>query len=177
MLMGHWEEPVIPLYSLHMAMYAIRAYLLHSIHRKACRETKWTIHDRAPLTSSKQISTRIEAPLNLGTSCMVWDGKWATTHGSTLFGTEVCPFFPPGLTLVFDTVSASAEKHFRCQNNKQYIPILHEVLMTHEYPDLRMSFNYLTGQNRDNKCALRGTKLPSLLTNSALNNRGLRSRR
>ena len=57
------------------------------------------------------------------------------------------------LTLI---VSASAEKHFRCQN-LQYIPILWEVLMTHEYPDLRMSFNYLTGQNRDNKRALRPT--------------------
>ena len=40
---------------------------------------------------------------------------------------------------------------------------------------LRMSFNYLTGQNRDNKCALRGTKLPSPLANSASNNRGPRS--
>ena len=45
--------------------------------------------------------------------------------------------------------------------------------MTHEYPDLRMSFNYLTGQNRDNKRALRGSKLPSPLANSASNNRGL----
>ena len=44
--------------------------------------------------------------------------------------------------------------------------------MTQEYPDLRMSFNYLTGQNRDNKRALRGTKLPSLLANSALIDQG-----
>ena len=49
------------------------------------------------------------------------------------------------------------------------------VLVTHEYPDLRMSFNYLTGQNRDNKRALRGTKLPSLLANSASIDWGLRS--
>ena len=45
--------------------------------------------------------------------------------------------------------------HFRCQNNKKYTPILREVLITHEYPDLRMSFNCLTGQSRDNKRALR----------------------
>ena len=49
--------------------------------------------------------------------------------------------------------------HFQCQNNKKYIPILRGVLVTHEYPDLRMSFNYLTGQNRDNKCALRRHKV------------------
>ena len=64
---------------------------------------------------------------------------------------------------------------FRCQNNKKYIPILRNVLVTHECPDLRMSFNYLTGQNRDNKRALRGKKLPSLLANSASIDRGLRS--
>ena len=88
-LMGCREEPVIPLHSLHTAMYAIWAYLLPCNHRKACRETKWTIRDRAPLASSKQISLSIEAPLNSGTSCMVWDGKWTTTHDSTLFGQEV----------------------------------------------------------------------------------------
>ena len=103
MLMGHREEPVIPLHSLHTAMYAIRVYLLPSNHRKACRETKWTICDRAPLASSKQISISVEASLNSGTSCMVRDGKWATTHNSTLFGQEVHPYFLPGLTLVFDT--------------------------------------------------------------------------
>ena len=65
--------------------------------------------------------------------------------------------------------------HFRCQNNKKYVPILGNALVTHEYPDLRMSFKYLTGQNRDNKRALRGTKLPSLLANSASIDRGLRS--
>ena len=35
---------------------------------------------------------------------MVQDGKWATTHDSTLFGQEVHPYFPPGSTLVFDTI-------------------------------------------------------------------------
>ena len=65
--------------------------------------------------------------------------------------------------------------HFRCQNNKKYILILRNVLVTHECPDLRMSFNYLMGENRDNKCALRGKKLPSLLANSASIDRGLRS--
>ena len=34
---------------------------------------------------------------------MVRDGKWATTHDSTLFGQELRPYFPPGSTLVFDT--------------------------------------------------------------------------
>ena len=34
---------------------------------------------------------------------MVWDGKWAITHDSTLVGQEVRPYFPPGSTLVFDT--------------------------------------------------------------------------
>ena len=102
-LMGRREEPVIPLHSLHTAMYAIQAYLLPCNHCKACRETKWTIQDRATLASSKQISISIEAPLNSGTSCMVRDGKWATTHDSTLFGQEVHPYFPPGSTLVFDT--------------------------------------------------------------------------
>ena len=65
--------------------------------------------------------------------------------------------------------------HFRCQNTKKYIPILWNVLVTHKCPDLRMSFNYLTGQNRDNKHTLRGKKLPSLLSNSASIGRGLRS--
>ena len=74
-------------------MYAIRAYLLPCNHRKACRETKWTIRDRALPANSKQISLSIEAPLNSGTLCMVRDGKWATTHDSTLFGQEVRPYF------------------------------------------------------------------------------------
>ena len=97
------KEPVIPLHSLHTAMYAIWAYLLPCNHHKACRETKSTIRDRAPLVNSKQISISIEAPLNTGTLRMVRDGKRATTHDSTLFRPEVCPYFPPGLTLVFDT--------------------------------------------------------------------------
>ena len=96
-------SPVIPLHSLDTAMYAIQTYLLPCNHRKACRETKWTSRDRALPTNSKQISLSIEAPLNSGTSCMVRDGKWATTHDSTLFGQEVRPYFPPGSTLVFDT--------------------------------------------------------------------------
>ena len=136
---GHREEPIIPLHSLHTVMYTIQAYLLPSNHRKACWQTKWTIRERAPLTSSKQFSISIEVPLNSGTSCMVRDGKWATSHDTTLVGQEVRPYFPPGSTLVFDAD--------RCQNNKKYTPILRGVLMTHEYPDLRMSFNYLTGQN------------------------------
>ena len=102
-LMGRREELVIPLHSLHTTMYAIWAYLLPCNHRKACRETKWTIHHRATLTSSKQISVSIEAPLNSGTSYLVRDDKWATTHDSTLFRQEVRPYFQPGLTLVFDT--------------------------------------------------------------------------
>ena len=102
-LMGRREEPVIPLLSLDTALYAIRACLLPCNHRKACRETKWTICDRALPANSKQISLSIEAPLNSGTSCMVRDGKWATTHDSTLFGQEVHPYFLPGSTLVFDT--------------------------------------------------------------------------
>ena len=100
---GCWEEPVIPFHSLDMAMYTIRAYLSPCNHRKACRETKWTIRDRAPPTYSKQISLSIEAPFNSGTSCMGQDGKWATTHDSSLYGQEVHPYFPPGSTLVFDT--------------------------------------------------------------------------
>ena len=64
---------------------------------------QWTIRDRALPTNSKQISLSIEAPLNSGTSCMVRDGKWATTHDSTLFGQEVLLYIPPGSTLVFDT--------------------------------------------------------------------------
>ena len=99
-LMGGWEESVIPLHSLDTVMYAIQAYLLPCNHRKACRETKWTIRNRALPANSKQISLSIEAPLN---SYMVRDGKWATTHDSTLFGQEVHPYFPPGSTLVFDT--------------------------------------------------------------------------
>ena len=102
-LMGCREEPVIPLHSLDTAMYTIRAYLLPCNRCKACRETKWMIHDRALPANSKQISLSIEAPLNSGTLCMVRDGKWATTQDSTLFGQEVHPYFPPGLTLVFDT--------------------------------------------------------------------------
>ena len=80
-----------------------RAYLLPCNHRKACRETKWTIRDAALPANSKQISRSIETPLNSGTSCMVRDGIWATTHDSTLFGQEVRPYFPPRSTLVFDT--------------------------------------------------------------------------
>ena len=200
-LMGCWEVTVIPLHSLDTAMYAIQAYLLPCNHRKTCRETKWM--------NSKQISLSIEAPLNSGTSCMVRDGKWATTHGSTLFGQEVGPYFPPGSTLVWHWLFS----HFWCQNNKKYIPILRNILVTHECPDLLnswsrvtfiaafkwrklcvvttnactssscllscwlfwMSFNYLMGQNRDNKHALRGKKLPLLLANSALIDWGLQS--
>ena len=103
-LTGRREELVIPLHSLHTAMYAIWAYLLPSNHRNACRETKWRIRDRPPLASSKQISISIEATLHSGTGCMVRNGKWATTHDSTIFGQEVPPYFPPGSTLVFDTV-------------------------------------------------------------------------
>ena len=33
---------------------------------------------------------------------MVRDGKWATTHDSTLFGLEVRLYVPPGSTFVFD---------------------------------------------------------------------------
>ena len=84
-------------------MYPIWAYFLPCNHRKACRETKWTIRDRAPFASSKQICISIDAPLTSRTLCMVRDGKWATTHNSTLFGPEVHPYFLPGLTLVFDT--------------------------------------------------------------------------
>ena len=65
---------------------------------------KWTIRDRALPANSKQISLSIEAPLNSGTSCMVRDGNWATTHDSTLFGQEVCPYFPPGSPLVFTLI-------------------------------------------------------------------------
>ena len=61
------------------------------------------IRDRAPPANSKQIAISIEAPPNSGTSCMVRDGKWATTHNSTLFRQEVRPYFLPGSTLVFDT--------------------------------------------------------------------------
>ena len=84
-------------------MYAIRAYLLPCNHHEACQETKWMIRDRAPPTKSKQICLSMEAPLNLETSCMVRDSKWAATHDSTLFRPEVRPYFPPVLTLVFDT--------------------------------------------------------------------------
>ena len=102
-LTGRREVPVIPLHSLDTAMYAIQAYLLPCNHRKACQETKWTIRDRALPTNSKQISLSIEAPLNSGTLCMVRDGKWATTHDSTLSRQEVHSYFQPGSTLVFDT--------------------------------------------------------------------------
>ena len=96
-------SPRHSLHSLDTAMYAIQAYLLPCNHRKACRETKWTIRDRALPTNSKQIPLSIEAPLNSGTLCMVRDGKWATTHDSTLFVQEVLLYFLPGSTLVFDT--------------------------------------------------------------------------
>ena len=99
---GCWEEPTIPLHSLHMAMYPIWAYLWPCNHRKACRETKWMIRDRAPPANSKQNCVSVQASLS-GTSCMLWDGKWATTHDSTIFGLEVRPYFPPGSTLVLDT--------------------------------------------------------------------------
>ena len=102
-LTGCREEPIMPLHSLHMAMHVIWAYLLPCNHSKECRETKWTTHNRAPPTTSKQIYISTEAPLNLGTSCTVQDSKWATTYDSALFGPEVLPYFPPGPTLVFDT--------------------------------------------------------------------------
>ena len=174
--MGCREEPVIPLHSLDTVIYAIRAYLLPCNHRKACRETKWTIHDRAPPANSKQISIRIEDLLIRG--LCAW---YRMANGPQLrtvpFLDKRCIHTSRKDRLLCSTlfVSPSAEKHFRCQNNKKYIPILREILVTHEYPDLRMSFNYLTGQNRDSKRALRSTKLPSLLANSALINQGLRS--
>ena len=100
---GRREEPVIPLHSLHTAMYTIWAYLLPCNHRKACWETKWAILDGAPPANSKQICVSMEAPLNSGTSCTARDSKWATTHDNTLFRPEVRPYFPQGSTLVFDT--------------------------------------------------------------------------
>ena len=175
-LTGRWEEPVIPLHSSDTAMYAIRAYLLPCNHRKAYQKTKWTIRDRASPANSRQISISTEEPLNSGTSCMygMAKGPQLTT---VPFSDRRCIHTSCQDRLLCSTliVCPSAEKHFRCQNNKKYIPILWEVLVTHEYPDLRISFNYLMGQNRDHKNAQRGTKLPSLLANSALIDRGLRS--
>ena len=96
-LTGRQEKPVIPLHSLHTAMYTIQAYLLPCNHHKACRETKWTIRDRAPLASSKQISISIEAPLR------AWYGMANGPQLTTVpFSDEVCPYFPPGSTLLFD---------------------------------------------------------------------------
>ena len=153
-------------------MYAIQAYLLPCNHRKACRETKWTLRDRALPTNSKQISLSIEAPLNSGTLCMVRDGKWATTHDSTLFGQEVRPYFPPGSTLVFDTDCFLAFGAKTTRSTSQFFGTYWWLTSVQTYG---MSFNYLTGQNRDNKRALRGKKLPSQLANSASIDRGLRS--
>ena len=166
-LTGHREEPVIPLHSLHTAMYAIRAYLLPCTHLKACQETKWTIRNRAP-------------PANSIRGLCAWYGMAIGSQLKTVpFSDQRCVHTSRQDRLLCLTriVSSSAEKHFQCQNNKKYTPILREVLVTHKYPDLRMSFNHLTGQNRDNKRALCGTKLPSLLTNSASINQGLRSQR
>ena len=90
---------------------------------------------------------------------------WQMDHNSRQY-----PFRTRGASILPARINSGVWhrlfSHFRCQNNKKYIPILRNVLVTHEYPDLRMSFNYLTGQNRDNKRALRSTKLPSLLVNS-----------
>ena len=99
---------------------------------------------------------------------------WQMSHNSRQY-----PFRTRGASILPARIDSCVWhwlfSHFWCQNNKKYIPILRNVLVTLEYPDLRMSFNYLTGQNRDNKHALRGTKLPSLLVNSALIDRGLQS--
>ena len=131
MLMGRREEPFIPLHYLHMAMYTIWAYLLPCNHCKACQETKWTIGSRAPPANSKQISKSIEARFNSGTSCVAWDGKWATTHDSTLFGPEVShTSCQDRLLCLTRIVSSSDEKHFQCQNNKEYIPILCVLQLT-----------------------------------------------
>ena len=91
---------------------------------------------------------------------MVWDGKWATTHDSTLFRQEVRPYFPPGSTLVFDT------DHFLTFGAKT----TREV-----HPNSSGSTNdSRVSRLKDVLC---GSKLPSPLVNSALNNRGLQSQR
>ena len=146
-------------------MYVIRTYLLPCNHRKACIESKWTIRDRATPRQLRGLRVRYGMA----------NGPEVTTAP---FSDQRCIHTSRQHRLLFLTliVSYSAEKHFRCQNNK-YIPVLQEVLLTHEYPDLRMSFNYLTGQNRDNKRALPGTKSPLLLTNSASIDQGLQSQR
>ena len=114
----------------------VRQFSGLSFALQAHQETTWMIHNRAPLASSKQICIKIEAPLNSRTLCKVRDGKWATTHDSTLLSPEVHPYFRHDRLLCLTiTFSSSAEKHFRLQNNKKYIPILREVLLTHEYRD------------------------------------------
>ena len=89
---------------------------------------------------------------------------WQMGHNSGQY-----PFWTRGASILPARIDSCVWQwlfsHFRCQNNKKYIPILRNVLVTHECPDLRMSFNYLTGQNGDDKRALHGKKLPSLLAN------------
>ena len=101
--------------------------------------------------------------------------EWQMGHNSRQY-----PFRTRGASILPARINSCVWhwlfSHFRCQNNKKYIPILRNALVTHECPDLRMSFNCLMGQNRDNKRTLRGKKLPSLLANSASINRHLRSR-
>ena len=84
--------------------------------------------------------------------------RWQMGHNSRHY-----PFRTRGASILPTRIDSYvwhwSFSHFRCQNNKKYIPILWEVLVTHEYPDLRMSFNYLTGQNRDNKRALHRHKV------------------
>ena len=147
------------------------AYLLPCNHRKACQETKWTICDRALPADSKQISISIEAPLNSGTSCMVRDGKLATTHDSTLFGQEVRPYFPPGSTLMFDS---DCFLTFGAKTTRSTCQFFGKYLVTHKCPDLRIFFNYLTGQNRDKKRVLRRHKV-AIAARELFFDRGLRS--
>ena len=92
------------------------------------------------------------------------------------FPTRVRPYFLPGSTLVFDTdCFLQCRKALLVPKQQEVHPNSSGSTNDSRVSRLRMSFNYLMAQNRDNKRALCGTKLPSVLANSASIKQGLRS--
>ena len=72
---------------------------------------------------------------------MVWDGKINGPQLTTVpYSDQRCVHTSrqDRLLCLTPIFFPSAEKHFWCQNNEKYSPILREVLVTHEYPDFQL---------------------------------------
>lgn len=92
------------------------------------------------------------------TSTPARHGKGIATHQCTELETRTVYRLRAWLDL-----SSTGNFRFECQTallpakGQQHVSFLREVLVTFGYPDLRMSFNHQTGDNRLNKLDTKGT--------------------